>query len=246
MKEFPLSIAPLARPTFLLGVLFLGSGITATPAAPQLDAQDKKVTERLTWLLNKRVRKPNGDKVSIVVVPTARASEGYFSEIRMSGAPAQLKKKLRVSEFTLKATNVHLHVPSLWDGNKVKTFKSNTKLRAVISEIDFTNMLSKGKHTQAMGLKVKFLSNNTMRVSGNLNYALLSGPVEGVGKLRMASGHNVYLDILSLKLRGVEVPQFVKNQFSSRINPVINYGDLPFNPPFKGVRVVGNKAILTT
>jgi hypothetical protein len=96
-----------------------------------------------------------------------------------------------------------------------------------------------------MNLKVKFLGDK-LGVSGNLNYMLLNGPVTGVGKLRMAPGHKVFLDILSLKLRGVEVPAFVKNQFSGRLNPLIDTSDLPFNPPFKGVTVIGKKAVLTT
>jgi hypothetical protein len=163
----------------------------------------------------------------------------------MSGAPAQLKKKLRVTEFDLDAKNVHLDVASLWNGNRVKTFQSNTKLRAVITEDDFTDMLAQGKHTQGMNLKVRFLGDK-LSVTGNLNYTLINGPIQGLGKLRMVPGHKIYLDILSLKLRGVEVPLFVKNQFAGHINPVIDYDDLPFNPPFKGVRVVGKKAILST
>jgi len=85
-----------------------------------------------------------------------------------------------------------------------------------------------------------------MRIRGHLNYAFLSGPITGEARLRKTNDHNVYLDILSMQLRGVEVPGFVKDQLSNRINPVINYSTLPFNPPFRHLRVVGNKAILST
>lgn len=233
----------------LVGALCLDGAVTSniTPlqAAPQLDAQDQKVINRLNWLLNRRVKKPDGSKINISIVPTARASEGYFSQIKMSGAPAQLKKKFRVSQFNLDARNVHLDVASLWNGNRVKTFQSQTKLRAVITEDDLTSMLAKGGATKSMGLKIKFLGDK-IGVTGNLNYALINGPINGVGKLRMAPGHRVFLDIYSLKLRGVEVPGFIKNQFSGHINPVIAYEDLPFNPPFKGVKMIGKKAVLST
>ncbi|HEX8465888.1 MAG TPA: DUF2993 domain-containing protein [Abditibacterium sp.] len=235
----------LTRSIWLLGALVLSSSTNSVSAAPVLDAQDQKVIDRLNWLLNRRVKKPNGQKINISITPTSRASEGYFSQVKMSGAPVQLKKKFGVSEFALQANNVHLDVNSLWNGNRVKTFKSQTRLRAVITENDLTSMLAQGRHTAPMSLRVKFLGTR-ISVSGNLNYMLLNGPVTGVGKLRMAPGNMVYLDILSLKLRGVEVPAFVKNQFSSRLNPLIDTSDLPFNPPFKSVTMIGKKAILST
>lgn len=234
------------RARILVGAtLLLGAQGGALVAAPVLDAGDQRVINRLNWLLNKRVRRPDGSKINIVVVPTERASEGYFAQIRMSGTPAQLKKRFRVSDFALDARNVRLDVASLWNGNRVKTYASTTKLRAVITEDDLTTNLSKGGGTKNMGLRVRFLGDR-IGVTGNLNYALINGPVSGTAKLRLAPGHKVYLDILSLKLRGVEVPGFIKNQFSGRINPIISYEDLPFNPPFKSVRMVGNKAILAT
>lgn len=231
----------------LLGALVLGGFTPHTPAAsaPTIDAEDRKVTNQLIAVLHRSLKKPNGEKINLTVVPTARASEGYFAQIRMSAAPAQLKKKLRVSAFDLDARNVHVNVAALWGERRVRTYKSQTKLRATISEDDLTQMLARGKHTKTMGIKVKF-QGDKLAVTGNINYALVNGPVSGLAKLRMVPGHKVNLDIISMKLRGMELPQFVKDQFASRINPVIDYNDLPFNPPFKGVKVVGNKAYLTT
>ncbi len=195
--------------------------------------------------MNKRVKRPDGQKINISIIPTARASEGYFSQVKMSGAPAQLKKRFQVSEFSLDARNVRLDVASLWNGNRVKTYSATTTLRAVITEDDLTTNLAKGGGTKNMGLKIRFLGDK-IGVTGNLNYALINGPVSGTAKLRLAPGHKVYLDILSLKLRGVEVPGFIKNRFAGHINPIISYEDLPFNPPFKTVRMSGKKAILST
>lgn len=238
--------SPTARGSVLVAAaLVVGSVISPIAAAPTLDAQDQRVVNRLSWLLNERVKQPNGAKIHILIVPTARASEGYFAQVKMSGAPAQLKKQFQVSEFALDARNVRLDVRSLWNGNRVNTYQATTKFRAVISEDDLTYNLARGNSTRDMGLRVRFLGDK-IGVTGNLNYALINGPVSGTAKLRLAPGHKVYLDILSLKLRGVEVPGFLKNQFSNHINPVITYDDLPFNPPFKSVQVVGNKAILST
>jgi hypothetical protein len=231
----------------LFGALLLGGLADHTPAisAPTLDAEDKKVTNQLIAVLHRSLKKPNGDKINLTVVPSARASEGYFSQIRMSAAPAQLKKKLRVTEFALDARNVRVNVAALWGERRVRTLQSQTKLRVTITEDDLTQMLARGKRTKTMGLKVKFLGDK-MAVTGNIDYALVNGPVSGLAKLRMMPGHKVNLEILSMKLRGMELPQFVKDNFASRLNPIIDYNDLPFNPPFKGVKVVGKKAYLST
>lgn len=224
----------------------IGAGLfstTALNAQTQLDAQDKRVVAKLESVLRERVESPDG-KLKLVIVPTARASEGVFSSIHIEGAPAKLRK-LRVTSFVLDAKNVKLDVAHLFRESKVRTISSATTLKAVISEDDLTQMLAQGRRTKEMGLKVKY-EGDKMRVTGTLNFPLLNGPIEGIGQLRLAGGHKVNLDILSLKLRGVETPQFVKDQFESRINPVIDYQDLPFSPPFRGVQVKGNKATIHT
>ncbi|RYG62834.1 DUF2993 domain-containing protein [bacterium] len=242
-RRFPVTLLGGA----LFGALFIGGAFRQTPAisAPVLDADDQKATQQLIAVLHRSLKKPNGDKINLTVVPNARSSEGYFSEVKMSAAPAQLKKKLRVTEFSLDARNVQVNMGALWQERRVRTLKSQTKLRVTITEDDLTQMLARGKHTKTMGLKIKFVGDK-LSVTGNVNYALVNGPVSGLAKLRMMPDHKVNLDIISMKLRGAELPVFVKNQFASRINPIIDYNDLPFNPPFKGVKVVGNKAYLST
>ena len=217
---------------------------TNAPAAPALSPQAQRVTSQVTSLLRNLVKNPTGGGVNISIVPNARAGEGYFDRISIKGAPLKFKK-LYVSEFALDARNVKINVPDLYSVGKIRTSRSTTTLRAVISEDDLTKMLASSKSTRSMGLRVKYVGDK-MRVTGNLNYGLVNGPVTGVAKLRQGGDHKVYLDILSLKLRGVEAPGFVKNQFSNRINPVIDYKDLPFNPPFKTLKIVGNKAYLST
>ena len=224
--------------------LVLAAGAWQIQAAPVLDAADKRVVNRVETLLKGIIQNPNGGAINIKLVPTDRASEGFFSSVTISGKPVKLKK-LFVSEAYLSAKNVRVQVPMLWGKNKIRTTKSQTKMRVVISEDDLTKTLSQGRHTRDMNLQVKF-EGDKMRVTGQLNYTLLNGPVVGTARLRQTGDRKVFLDILSLKLRGVEVPAFVKNQFSSRINPVIDYRDLPFNPPFKTLKVVGTKAYLST
>lgn len=233
--------------SLLAGTAFgLLCGVSAwqVQAGPVLDAADQRVVNRVESVLKSTIKNPNGGPVSIKLVPTARASEGFFSSVTISGKPVKLKK-LFVSEAYLSAKNVRVQLSALWDKGKIRTTKSQTSMRVVISEDDLTKTLSQGRHTRDMKLKVKF-EGDKMRVTGNLNYALLNGPVVGTARLRQTADRKVFLDILSLQLRGVEVPAFVKNQFSSHINPVIDYEDVPFNPPFKTLKIVGNKAYLST
>ncbi len=232
-----------------VGVALIGCALAfpvAAPAAPApvISPQGHRVTSQVTSLLRNLVKNPAGGAVNISVVPNARAAEGYFDRISIKGAPLKFKK-LYVSEFSLDARNVKINVPDLYSVGKIRTSRSTTTLRAVISEDDLTKMLASGKSTKSMNLRVKYVGDK-IHVTGNLNYGLINGPVTGLAKLRQGANHKVYLDILSLQLRGVESPGFVKDQFSNRINPVIDYQDLPFNPPFKTLKVVGNKAYLST
>jgi len=220
--------------------------VQAAPAKPapaaqkKADLQGQRVTTALTRVLQAKISSPGG-KMKLTVRPTARAAQGYFSEVYIAAHPATFKKKLRISELVMRARNVRLDVPHLLSKGKVRTLSSTTTLRAVITENDLTSMLAKGKHTAAMGLKVKYIGDR-MRVTGNWNWGWFSGPVIGVGKLRLAPGYKINFDIISLKLNGAEVPQFVKDKFSEKINPVIDYEDVPFMPRFRGVKVQGSKA----
>lgn len=256
MKIRPLAMGTLAIGLPILSVILATRVTEAAPvkdgprktgprnAAGALDARDKQVAAALTRVLRARFSSPGG-KTNIVVRPTSRAGEGYFSEIVLSGRPAQIKK-LRITELNLRARNVRIDVGALLRENKVRTLNSATGLRAVVTEDDLTYLLSRGKHTKSMGLKVKYIDGARMRVTGKLNWTLINGPVTGVGRLRMVPGYKVNLDIISLKLRGAEVPQIVKNKFSERINPVIDYDDIPFRPQIRSVRVEGSKAIIST
>lgn len=229
----------------LLGLALTSTLVSSAHSAPvKLDAADTRVVTELENVLRKRVKSANGGRINIRIVPTERASEGYFSEIAISGVNARIKK-LYVSEINLNAKNVQIDIPTLLNEKKINTFKSTTSLRAVISDSDLTRMLAEGKNTADMKLNVKY-AGDRMNVTGNLNYMLLKGPVEGSAKLRAGGDHKLFLDIISLKLRGAEIPAFMKNQFSNHINPVIDYKDLPFNPPLKSLKVVGNKATIST
>ena len=222
----------------------LSSGLVSATAAPAVDAQGQRVTKRVEQLLRGVIKTQNGTPNALKNTPSPRAAQGVFSTIAISGGATKLKN-LYASQFQLFAQNVQVDVPALWSIGKVRTTRSQTRLRVVITENDLTKMLARGKSTQGMNLRVKYIGDK-MRITGNLNYGFLNGPVSGLAKLRQTSDHNVYLDILSLQLRGVNAPGFIISQLENRINPVINYSTLPFNPPFRHLRVVGDKAILST
>jgi hypothetical protein len=204
------------------------------------DPQAQRVMTALTRVLQGKISSPGG-KMQLILRPTARAGQGYFSEIYLAAHPAAFKKKMRISELVMRARNVRVDVPHLLREGKVNTLASTTTLRAVITENDLTSLLASGKHTASMGLRVKYIGDR-MRVTGNWNWGWFSGPVIGIGRLRLAPGYKINFDILSLKLNGAEVPQFVKNKFSEKLNPVIDYEEVPFQPHFRGVKVQGSKA----
>lgn len=235
------------RPRLLLALLLPSAfyfSARQLPAQPARADQGQRITRRVAQVLRGVIRNQNGTPIALRITSNARSARGFFPHISMSGGATRLKN-LYASEFQLDAQNVQIDVPALNNLGKVRTQYAQTRLRVVISENDLTKTLSQGKSTRDMGLRVKYIGDR-MRITGHLNYAFLNGPISGVAKLRQTADHNVYLDILSLQLRGVEAPGFIKNQLSNRINPIINYSTLPFNPPFRSLRVVGNKAILST
>lgn len=214
--------------------------VKAVSAASNPRAQS--VEAALKRLLNSKVTSPGG-KLNLKVQGNSRTANGYFTNILVGGRPAQVRK-LRISELTLNATDVRIDVNALLNQNELRTLSSKTKLRAVISQDDLTLLLSKGKHTKQMGLRVTYIGDK-MHVTGNFHWGWFNGPVMGDGKLRLAPGHKVFFDIISLKLNGNEVPAWLKTKFSERINPVIDYEDIPFRPVFKSLTFKGPVAILT-
>lgn len=232
-----------ARAMLLFGAFAISS--IQVFGTPTLGAADKKVAQQVEAILRARVSSPN-KSLKMVVKPTSKSRDGYFSEVIVEGKPVQIKK-LSVSEFSLRAKDVRISLAGLKE-QKIRTLQSNTRFHAVVTEDDLTQMFARGKHTRAMALKVKYLKDpnygDVIQVSGNWKWTWFSGPVIGVGKLRVTKENQVYADILSLKLNGSEVPTFVRNKFSSSLNPVLDYDDVPFQPRFRTLTVQGKKAIL--
>ncbi len=223
-----------------LGALGLGLALGARIAAPAqgLDAQGQRVTNLLREVLSEKVK-----NASFTITPTADARSGYFSEVVISGAPVRIKHT-RLSGLLLHARHVHVSVSQLINERKITTLGAVTNLRATITENDLDQLLAEGKHTADMHLHVKFLPGAKLRVAGNWHWTMLNGPVVGVGHLRLAPGNKVNIDVLSLKLNGAEVPGWVKSKFNEKLNPILDYTDVPFQPRFNGLKVVGSTATL--
>jgi hypothetical protein len=239
----PLRVKAFSVVLVLGGVLWTWAAQTTST----LSNADKKVAQQVEKILRKRVSSPNKD-LKLVVRPTSRSREGYFSEIVIEGKPVQIKK-LKVSEFSLHAKDVRISVAGLKD-EKIRTLESKTLFHAVVTEDDLTQMFARGRHTRGMGLTAKYLKDPThgdvLQISGNWKWTLFNGPVTGVGKLRVTRDNQVYADIISLKLNGAEVPGFIKTKFSDSLNPVLDYNDVPFQPRFRSLTVQGSKAILNS
>ena len=223
--------------------------VAKSPLSVAQQQRGLAVTARLKRFLSRRISSPGG-KLTMNIKPGARPDLGQFSEIVIAGNPMQLKKKLRISEFSMRARNIRIDTAALMreDDRELKTLKATTSVRAVLTEDDLTTMLARGRRSKEMNLLVRF-QGDRIRVSGNWNWGWFSGPVTMIGKLRLAKsagGNQVFFDILSLRLNGAPVPSFMQNKFSEKLNPLISYDDLPFLPQIRSIRFVGNKAVLST
>lgn len=249
-----------ALSTLIIASAFLSSSSHQSAAAPlapkpvvaKLTPQQQRaqfVTMRLTKFLQRRISNPTGGKMTLSIRPAPRADLGYFNEVVISGAPLRIKK-LRVSDFTLRSRNVHLDPAAITREEKrdIRTLSAQTAARAVISEDDLTWMFAQGGTSKSMNLRAKFIGNQ-IRVAGNWDWGWFSGPVVVTGTLHLvksAGGNQVFCNISSLKLNGAEVPAFMRNKFSDKLNPLISYDDLPFSPQIRTLTFHGNKAIITT
>lgn len=230
---------------FMLAV-GIGSVLSPPPFSPAKIAiaasqSGARVTQALENYLRKRISSPNG-KLELKITPSAKADQGYFTEVLIVARPAKIKKR-QFSLLRLRATNVRINPNALLNDNDLETISSQTTLYAEVTAQELTRALASGKESSVMNLKVNF-KGDLIEVSGNYNWSIFSGPFTATGKLRLASRHQIVADIQSLKINGVEAPAFIKNKFSERINPLIDYTDLPFKPPFRKLVIQGNKAIV--
>lgn len=235
------------RCVVLIMIFGIGSVLTppfSTPTTHQAQAASQpasRVTVALKQYLQKRITSPGG-KLEIKITPSAKSEKGYFSEVLIVARPVQIKK-MRFSVLRLRARNLHIDTAALLKNHELKTLSSTTTLYAEVTAKELTKALASGKDSSVMNLRVRF-KGQLIEVSGNYNWGLFSGPFTATGTLRLAKGHKIVADIQSLKVNGFEMPSFMKDKFSERINPLIDYTDLPFQPPFRKLIIKGNKAIV--
>ena len=82
----------MEKTQFLYGAatLIVAGWITAANTAPALTAADKQVAQQVEKALRTRYTSPN-KSLRLVVRPTTRSRDGYFSEIIVEGKPVQIK-----------------------------------------------------------------------------------------------------------------------------------------------------------
>jgi len=219
----------------------LATGVLPSPGFAAPSAQ--QVSDALKKALKKSISSPGGNMV-IKITPSKKTAQGYFAEVYVAARPAKIKKR-KFSEFLMRAKNVRIDVARLMSKGRIKTLSSKTTLRAVVTEAELTQALAKGQDSSDKGLKVKFAGNGNVRVTGKWKWSWFSGPMDAVGKVKLGPNYTVVADIATLKLNGKTVPANVKKKFQEKINPLLDYEDLPFRPPFKTLKFSGSKAVIT-
>lgn len=236
----------IRRCLVIILAVVIGSVLSPPPFSPSKFAiaasqSSARVTKALEDYLRDRISSPGG-KLELKITPGKKADQGYFTEVLIVARPAKIKKR-QFSLLRLRAKNLHINPHALLKNNELETISSQTTLYAEVTAQELTKALASGKESSVMNLKVTF-KGDLIQVSGNYNWGIFSGPFIATGKLRLASGHQIVADIQSLKINGFEAPALIKNKFSERINPLIDYTDLPFKPPFRKLVIKGNKAIV--
>lgn len=222
---------------------FLGAAVGVEAAV-----SPTQVVEALEKSLRKFIVNPSASgAVTIKILPqsTAATTKGRFKEVEIRSEPAKIKGKIPLEEINLTARDVVVEVDRLLkEGDIATTSVGDTTLRAVFSEEGLTSMLSRGKSTRDMNMKVKFLDSK-VHVTGNWKLWVFKGPFETTGALWAQNKRYLNIKLETLKINRREAIPAMKTKFEETVNPLVDFEDLPFKPKVKSLRFQDNLCIVS-
>jgi len=190
----------------------------------------------------------NPKSAEIKIIPydnTALAGEGRLKAVVIRSAPAMIKK-VPAEEIDMRADDVRIDVKKLLKDDDIVTISTaRTRLNAIISESNLDSLFARGRSTKDMKLKTKF-DGGKVTISGTWKLFMFKGPIRTVGKLAVTADNNLNYELESLKLNHAEAPASLKKQFMQRLNPVVEFSDMPFKPKVQSIAFKGSKVYVST
>lgn len=250
MNRFPSSPDWRTRVGLLAAFVFLtGWEIMEVPQRTYGASQGEQVIANLGGKLRWRFTNPQDPKgAEVKIIPyedPKNSAKGRFKTIILRSTPAAIKK-MPVESIDMRADDVTIDVTRLFKNDEIATVKcAKTRLEAVVSEDNLNTLFARGKSTKDMHLKASFVDGK-VRITGQWKLFMFKGPIETVGKLALTKDNNLNFDMESLKMNNAEAPDSVKKQFMSRINPVVEFSDLPFQPKVSTITFRGHKVHVST
>jgi hypothetical protein len=118
---------------------------------------------------------------------------------------------------------------------------------AFVSEADLNKMIgpesSLSKNSGIEELKMEVLPGQ-LRITGKY-HPFFDADLEMIGRIEVADGYNINFVPLSAKFNGVPLPQGLLRGLLKKLNPILDFHDVPMGPSVDQV-VVDDKRILIT
>jgi len=207
------------------------------------------VVEKVENKIRSRFTNPENPKqAEIKIIPyenEALTAQGRLKTVVIRSTPAMIKK-VPAEQISMRADDVRIDVKRLLKEDDLVTISTaRTEVEAIISESNLDALFARGRHTKDMKLKTKF-EDGKVRISGYWKLFMFKGPIETVGRLVITPDNNLNYELDSLKLNDREAPASVKKQFMQRLNPVVEFNDLPFKPRIRSIKFKGDKVYVST
>ncbi|MBI3922597.1 MAG: DUF2993 domain-containing protein [Armatimonadetes bacterium] len=231
------------RGTVLLSALWF------SPDRGYAESKGDRVLHALEQHVRARISNPENPKAAeIKIVPydsEASTAKGRFKTIIVRSSPAKIKH-VPIEEINLRADDVTIDVDQLLKKDDLDTKKSGkTTVEGTVSADNLNALFAGGKATHDMNLKARF-EDGKVKISGYWKLFMFKGPIQTVGRLILTKKNTLDFEMDSLKINNREAPKSVKDQFMERLNPVVQFDDIPFRPKITTLTFKGDKVFVST
>ena len=207
--------------------------VTIMPVSAAAEPTDLEMATHIANLLGEKFAPES-------VVVTVHGSRAYAE---MKGA---VLSKIRIDTMKLDALITNRDQPLSDDVDALANLIGYSRGEIILLESDVNAYFDSNDTKGFSGLKFDF-SPKGFRADGVFSFSLLVTmrirlAAEGVLAL---GADGVYLDQVKIFAENMKQPDLLTNQVLQRVNPLIEWSDIPFKVEFKAVAMDNEKAVMT-
>lgn len=219
------------RTKWLIGLL-VAAMVVAGTAGSAVKVTPAGVRNRISQKIRS---KSEVEKLQIKIVPFASdywTQRGRFKAIVVS-ADKLTRKHISIRNVSIKAYDVTLNIDKLYSKGDVETTsRKKTILAARVYKNDLNKLLAKKKST-IRNLQVEF-ENNKLVFTGKYRFG---AKLRLVGALKIEKHRQVNFVPTAASLNGIPLPAGPLRQVLGKLNPLIDFYELPLRPKVDKVEI---------